>query len=211
MPPKKKPGSAGKGKKKAVKNAVGDGNGELDVGEKLTKAGVEIDVLIRDLEFKTDLNSRLQSQLTVQKQSMMDMEEQLETRSKDRLELSADMSRQYKCMQSEMASKINQLENQVAELRTKLAATQNAAQEAAKEHARAIEEKDLIIEDQNAKMAYMSSEFEAMLNDTLSKMTKKLEVVSQQWKENDNIHLSETSQRRLADFKLTRLALGRTD
>ena len=38
-------------------------------------------------------------------------------------------------------------------------------------------------------------------------MTKKLEVASSKWKENDKTQLSETSQKRIQDFHLTRLKL----
>jgi hypothetical protein len=44
------------------------------------------------------------------------------------------------------------------------ASTQHAAQEAGKEYQRIIAQKDEIIEEQNVKMSYMSTEFESMLN-----------------------------------------------
>lgn len=47
--------------------------------------------------------------------------------------------------------------------------------------------------------------------ETLAKMTKKLETVSQRWKEGDAFQLSDGNQRRLADFHLTRLSLGKTE
>ena len=65
-------------------------------------------------------------------------------------------------------------------------------------------EKDLIIEEQNVKMSYMSTEFEQMLNDTLSKMTKKLETVSLKWKETEGVKMSDSSQKKLADFQIMR-------
>ena len=42
-------------------------------------------------------------------------------------------------------------------------------------------------------------------------MSKKLEVASSKWKEYDKTQLSEASQRRVTDFHLTRLKLGRMD
>ena len=41
-------------------------------------------------------------------------------------------------------------------------------------------------------------------------MTKKLETVTQKWKENDQAIISESNLRRLEDFNLTRVALGGT-
>ncbi|KAJ3047998.1 hypothetical protein HK097_010972 [Rhizophlyctis rosea] len=210
MPPKKKPGSAGSGKKKkaATKELTQD---QLDATEKLVQAQAEIDTLLRELELRNDLNARLKLHIAEQKARILALEEQLDHRSQDRLELTSDMSRQYKTMQSEMLSRINMLEGQVTELKVKLARTETTMQKAAEDHTRVISEKDLIIEDQNVRMTYMSNEFESMLNETLAKMSKKLETVSLKWKESDNVHLSDVNQRRLADFHLTRLTLGKTD
>lgn len=69
--------------------------------------------------------------------------------------------------------------------------------------------KEATIEEQNLKMTYMTSSFEDMLSETLNKITKKLEDASQRWKEDDQIHLSEGNIKRLEDFQLTRLALGK--
>lgn len=55
-----------------------------------------------------------------QKAKIADLEEQLERKSKDRLDLTSDMGRQYKSMQAEMSSKIGSLEAQVADLHAKL-------------------------------------------------------------------------------------------
>ncbi|KAI8608499.1 hypothetical protein BC830DRAFT_1155005 [Chytriomyces sp. MP71] len=201
MGPKKK-GSAKKDKGSAKK----EGNpGELDSQEKLTKSGVEIDVLLKELEHHSEVNYRLKSSHGVQKAKIENLEVQLEAKQQDRLEITSDMSRQYKSMQSEMTSRINSLEAQVAELKAKLQASQTASQEATKEYLRIIAIKDEVIEEQNVKMSYMSAEFETMLNETLAKMARKLDIVSQRWRENDSMQISEGNSRKLADFHLNRL------
>ncbi|KND02179.1 uncharacterized protein SPPG_02668 [Spizellomyces punctatus DAOM BR117] len=211
MPPKKKPGTAGVKKKTKEKGSSDKQQESFDVTEKLVKANVEIDALVRELALQTDLNSRLKMQMDQQKARIAHLEDQLEKKSKDRLDLTSDMGRQYKSMQAEMSSRIVTLESQVADLNTKLTAAQTALQDAARDHERVLAAKETAIEDQQVKMSYMSAEFESMLNETLAKMAKKLESVSQRWKESDNIHLSDVNQRRLADFHLTRLTLGKTD
>lgn len=60
-------------------------------------------------------------------------------------------------------------------------------------------------------VGYMPSLTPGLLQETLAKMAKKLESVSQRWQESDNVHLSDQNQRRLADFHLTRLTLGKSD
>ncbi|TPX70056.1 hypothetical protein SpCBS45565_g02025 [Spizellomyces sp. 'palustris'] len=232
MPPKKKPGTTGVKRKTKEKGSSDKQQESFDVAEKLVKANVEIDALVRELALQTDLNSRLKMQMDQQKARIANLEDQLEKKSKDRLDLTSDMGRQYKSMQAEMSSRIVTLESQVADLNTKLTAAQTALQDAARDHERVLAGKETAIEDQQVKMSYMSAEFESMLNvhiafyavemvqdnsllsflqETLAKMAKKLESVSQRWKESDNIHLSDVNQRRLADFHLTRLTLGKTD
>ncbi|KAJ3019077.1 hypothetical protein HKX48_002383 [Thoreauomyces humboldtii] len=209
MPPKKKPGSAGAKKKGKSKEPVSLES--LETAEKLVKASGELDTLSRELGHQSSLHARTRQAMEDQKARIVELEEQLERKAKDRLDLTSDMGRQYKSMQAEMAVKIVSLENQVAELTSKLAATQNALLDAARERDHIVAEKDTALEDQQVKMSYMSAEFESMLNETLAKMAKKLENVSQRWKESDNIHLSDVNQRRLADFHLTRLTLGKTE
>ncbi|KAJ3022888.1 UNVERIFIED_CONTAM: hypothetical protein HDU68_008877, partial [Siphonaria sp. JEL0065] len=148
-----------------ISKAAKTGNpGELDSQEKLTKSGLEIDTLLKELEHHNELNYRLKSANGVQRSKIENLEVELEHKQIDRLEITSDMSRQYKSMQSEMTAKINSLEAQVADLKAKLSASQTASQESTKEFLRIIAIKDEVIEEQNVKMSYMSSEFESMLN-----------------------------------------------
>ncbi|KAI9099923.1 hypothetical protein DFS34DRAFT_616481 [Phlyctochytrium arcticum] len=210
MPPKKKPGSAGK-KKKGKEKSSGESVENLEVADKLAKALGEIDTLTRELALQTALNGRMKLQLDQQKANTNELQELLERKSRDRMDLTSDMGRQYKSMQSEMAARIETLETQVADLTSNLAIAHTALQDSNRDNERILAERDTTIEDQQVKMSYMSAEFESMLNETLAKMAKKLETVSNRWKESDNIHLSDVNQRRLADFHLTRLTLGKGD
>ncbi|KAJ3113629.1 hypothetical protein HDU96_003123 [Phlyctochytrium bullatum] len=137
---------------------------EVELQEKLTKAGIEIDVLLKELEHNNEVSGRLKTKAGQQQVKIELLEDQAEIKDADRVEMTSDMSRQYKSMQAEMMARINVLEMQNAEYKQKLAAAQSAAQEAAKEFTRIIAQKDEIIEEQNVKMSYMSTEFETMLN-----------------------------------------------
>jgi hypothetical protein len=44
-----------------------------------------------------------------------------------------------------------------------------------------------------------------LIQETLAKITKKLELASNKWKESDHITLSENNMKRLEEFQLTRL------
>ncbi|KAJ3171624.1 hypothetical protein HDU88_007704 [Geranomyces variabilis] len=206
MPPKKKPGSAGAKKKAKSKEPVS--LEALETAEKLQKSSTELETLVRELAHQTSQNAALRAFMEEQKTRQTLLEEQLERRAKDRLDLTADMARQYKSMQAEMAVKIGVLENQVTDLNAKLNAASAALIECGRERNAIMNEKNAALDDQQVKMSYMSAEFESMLNETLAKMSKKLETVSNRWKETDAINLSDVNQRRLGDFHLTRVTLG---
>lgn len=172
----------------------------LTAVEKLVKANLEIESLQMQIEHQASINARLKAETGEQRKKLDEMDTILENRNYDRIELTSDMSRQYKSMQTELQLKITHLESQVTELKTKLGTIQVSASDSAKELSRIIEEKERIIDEQNTKMTYMSAEFENMMNETLAKMAKKLEIVNQKWK--DDIQLSDINQRRLADFNI---------
>ncbi|OUM68230.1 hypothetical protein PIROE2DRAFT_4108 [Piromyces sp. E2] len=174
---------------------------ELDFYDKLTKANVTNTTLLHELDDKKDENIRLIEKCKLQDVEMNELKQQLANNTVDRYSITSDMNKQYRQLQNNMITKIKMLEAKVCELQNQLNVAKLALQESAKEHARIIAEKDSLIEDQNVKMTYLSSEFETMLNETVIRMTNKLEIVTSKWK--DDIHLSEINQRRLADFHIT--------
>ncbi|KAI8801534.1 hypothetical protein BJ742DRAFT_836888 [Cladochytrium replicatum] len=212
MPPKKASSKPGSAKKKAAKSQGSGGDKELEkLQEKLVAANFENDVLKREIEQRNDLNARLKLELAQHRAIIEMLQDQLGMNAQDRVDLTSDMSRQYKSMQAELKTQVQKMESQLLEYKTKLAETQAALAGSTKEYEAVIEEKDSIIEDQNVKMTYMTNEFEQMLNQTLAKIGKKLEGVSAKWNENDKLHLSEANQRRLADFPMSKLALAKLD
>ncbi|TPX44800.1 hypothetical protein SeMB42_g04203 [Synchytrium endobioticum] len=197
MPPKSK-----------EKKSAGGNADPLTEEDKRSKVLEDNELLNKELEIKNATTAQLKTELADAKRQIASLEEQLELKAQDRVDLISDMSRTFRSMQKQKDTTIHTLEAQVVELKTKLDLLQITFTESLKKNEAAIFEKDTVIEDQNAKMGYMSAQFEAMLNETLNKITKKLEVVSARWQEGDNVHLSDVNQRRLADFHLTRLNLG---
>ncbi|ORX77290.1 hypothetical protein BCR32DRAFT_295710 [Anaeromyces robustus] len=185
-------------KKKATKQKSPE---ELDCYDKLTKANVTNNNLLHELDDKINKNTRLIEKCKLQNDEMNELKQELANSTSDRYSITSDMNKQYRQLQNNMITKIKVLEAKVCELQNQLNVAKLALQESAKEHARIIAEKDSLIEDQNVKMTYLSSEFETMLNETVTRMTNKLEIVTNKWK--DDIHLSEINQRRLADFHIT--------
>jgi chromosome segregation ATPase len=128
------------------------------------KAQLEIESLQRELELKNEINARLRGQIHLLNQKMNHMQMELDMKSQDRLDITSDMSRQFKTMQTELISEINRLENNNAELQSKLTQIQHAFQESKKDYEQHLHEKDTTIEELNIKMSYMTSEFENMLS-----------------------------------------------
>ncbi|KAJ3311836.1 hypothetical protein HDV04_003576 [Boothiomyces sp. JEL0838] len=116
-----------------------------------------------EVEHKNEINARLRQTIQDQKLRIEHLETILEMRTQDRLDLTSDMSRQYKTMQSELISEVNRLETASFELHTKLEMIQTAFTEAKKSHADELATKEAQLEEQNLKMAYMTAEFENML------------------------------------------------
>ncbi|KAG4103278.1 hypothetical protein H8356DRAFT_982090 [Neocallimastix lanati (nom. inval.)] len=203
MPPKVAKAKTTKKKKGLKKKKVTKqkSSSELDYFDKLTKANITNNNLLHELDEKINKNSKLIEKCKLQDVEMNELKQELANNTIDRYSITSDMNKQYRQLQNDMITKIKLLETKVCELQNQLNVAKLALQESAKEHARIIAEKDSLIEDQNVKMTYLSSEFETMLNETVSRMTNKLEIVTRKWK--DDIHLSEINQRRLADFHIT--------
>ncbi|KAJ3191161.1 hypothetical protein HK101_008019 [Irineochytrium annulatum] len=158
----KRKASSAKGKKKSEKKAPT--TTDLEATDKLVKAGVEIEVLLRELEHNNELKDRLASRNGEQKGRIERLEDQLENRNVDRAEITSDMSRQYKSMQAEMMARISALESINADLKQKLSLAQQSLQDTAREYERKLAAREEVIDDQNVKIAQMSAEFESMLN-----------------------------------------------
>ena len=94
------------------------------------------------------------------------------------LELTQDMTRQYKSMEDQLLNKINERENTIQDLTDKVA-------EMEKEHARNILQKDEIISNKNNeieamknKMEELGERFAEMLRDLTRQMSRKIELNS---------------------------------
>lgn len=125
-----------------------------------------------------------------------------------RLDITADMTRQYKAMQEQLIDRVNKLENQNAELRDQLGKcsrdarasirdmtncdalaelSRAAYEELRKEKESSLNLKDAEISELRQKMEEMSQEFADMLRETLDKMSEKVEKSSSKWETESKI------------------------
>jgi chromosome segregation ATPase len=139
-------------------------NDELGANDKLLKAQFEVDLLQRELELKNEINARLRGQIHAQNLELDHLRSELELKREDRLDITSDMARQYKTMQSELISEINRLENNNAEISSRLSQVQNAFQESKREYEVHLRDKDTTIKELNSRITYMTNEFENMLS-----------------------------------------------
>lgn len=188
---------------------------DYEMKDLLLKSTLEVANLQRELEVKNEIIIRGKKQIEDQKFAINGLEDMLELKNKDRIDLITDMSRQFKQMQTQLLEKVSMLEVYLKEARIAVVTGTTENIEAQKNLAALEIAKDFIIDEQKMKMDYMTSEFETMLRETLSKMSKKVELVTgynslteEKWKNKNNIQISEANLRRLEDFNLTRLALG---
>jgi predicted nucleic acid-binding Zn-ribbon protein len=88
--------------------------------EKYLKSVMVAEALQRELEAQNEVNARLRQQIIDLKSKNQNLEDQMELRVQDRLDVTNDLGRQYKTMQSELISEINRLESTNTELQGKL-------------------------------------------------------------------------------------------
>jgi hypothetical protein len=77
-------------------------------------------------------------------------------------------------MQSDLIAKVNVLQREGLDAKTRLGSLQISHADQMSEHERILTAKDTTIEEQNLKMAYMTSEFEGMLNVNIMTDRRKL-------------------------------------
>mmetsp|Transcript_12463 Transcript_12463/g.29563 ORF Transcript_12463/g.29563 Transcript_12463/m.29563 type:complete len:201 (-) Transcript_12463:21-623(-) len=193
MPPKKK----GKGKKKKGGDGADDG-GVLTDAQKAAQYQYLAQALSRQLAERGDATTealRERRELTAKMEALKrDFEEEKE----GTFEITADMTRQYKAMQEELLARINQLENTINSLKDKLEDSKVTLERTIKEKDAVIEAKDEEIAQLRSKMEEMASEFGDMLQETLKKMSERIEVSNSKWESDTGVPVI----RKLEEFNM---------
>ncbi|XP_032229085.2 coiled-coil domain-containing protein 153 [Nematostella vectensis] len=202
MPPKKKKGK-GKGKKKKKK---GDEKTELTIEDKYKRTLEEIECLKDELATRTELTRRARDTAERMKGKMLEAKEEVGTEQQNKLDISSDLTRQYKTMQSEMALRIHMLEQTVTKLRGQLASTEEELQKTRKERDDMRREKDQIISELKFKIEHMESVYESILHDAFDKMTLKVDEARSKW-ETQSSEIQERNKQILLEFGLNPLEI----
>ncbi|CAH3119269.1 dynein regulatory complex protein 12-like [Pocillopora verrucosa] len=199
MPPKKK---KGKGKKKKKK----DEKTELTIEDKYKRTMEEIECLKDELAARSEIARRSKDTADRMKERMREAKEEVETEQQNKLDISSDLTRQYKTMQSEMALRIHMLEQTVNKLREQLASTEEELKKTRKERDDIRREKDEIIAELQFKIDHMESAYESVLHDAFDRMAVKVEDARARW-EMESSEIQEKNKQLLLEFGLNPLEI----
>jgi len=93
----------------------------------------------------------------------------------ERYDIISDFTRQNKSMQDALIGRINELESTICDLKDQLELSKIALEEIKNDKDQQIKQKNKEITDQSDRMDDMAREFEAMLKDTLEKMSERID------------------------------------
>ncbi|KAK7105226.1 dynein regulatory complex protein 12-like [Littorina saxatilis] len=201
MPPKKK--GKGKGKGKGKKKGKKD-DATLELEDKYKRTMDEIEALKDHLAIRKEYTRRAQSASHQVQERMSKAETMLQEHVSDQKSINADMTRQYKTMQTEMGLKIHHLEAELIRTRTHLDMTKEELKSTQEERDRMVKERDEEIHSLNIKVSSMEKAYEVILREALDNLTMKITDARKQW-ENKTTHIHGKAKQVLLELGLNPL------
>ncbi|XP_072036084.1 dynein regulatory complex protein 12-like [Amphiura filiformis] len=135
---------------------------------------------------------------------MRGAEQDLEQHEIDQKDVTSDMTRQYKTMQTEMEGKIRHLEAELSKTRSQLAKTEQKLKATQVEKETITKEKDTTIADLQERIRTMEHSFEVMLHEALDNLVRKLDVAKKRWHD-EATHIHMVNKQKLLEFGLNPL------
>lgn len=121
------------------------------------------------------------------KDKMKEAEELLTTQQADQKSVSADMTRQYKTMQTEMNLRIHQLESEQDRLQIELERTQSLLKSTTKVKDKEIADRDQRIKDLEQKVKDLSHDFDVLMQDSFTALLLKMEDARKSWEDKSTL------------------------
>ncbi|KAM4628374.1 dynein regulatory complex protein 12 [Polymixia lowei] len=178
------------------------GENELEV--KYKRSVLDVAILQDHLALRCDMALKAQAASIELRKHMRDMEQKLQVESQDRRDVSSDLSRQYKTMQTEFTTKLKRLEEEVSQLREQLVLCQEELRTEKRERALVEQDKDTTIADLQHKLDNMETDYEKILHDTLDSLTSQLSVSRRGWQDQSTT-IHQEYKELLTDFGLNAL------
>ncbi|XP_038817810.1 coiled-coil domain-containing protein 153 [Salvelinus namaycush] len=178
--------------------------GGNELAEKYRRSALDVTVLRDHLALRGDVALQAQSISHDLRSRMRDMEQELHHERLDRKDVSADLTRQYKTMQTDMTVKVKKLGDEAILLREQLAQCQEELRAERKAHEQLQQEKDTTIADLQNKLDNMETDYEKILHDTLDSLTSQLAEARLRW-EHESTVVHQEYKELLSDFGLNSL------
>lgn len=176
MPPKKK--KKGKGGKKKKKD-----DATLELEDKYKRTVDEIEALKDHLAIRKELSRRATGLSDEIRNKMKETEKSLEEHKSDQKAINADMTRQYKTMQTEMGLRIHKLETDLLRTRGQLASTEAELKKTQEEKDKMMREKDDEINRLQMKIDGMEKDYERIVDEALDNLIQKIDHAKEKWEE----------------------------
>ena len=191
MPPKKK---ERKKKKKAANNVP-------TVEEKYQQTLQKIESLQDHLAMRTDVARRSQAASSALRGKMKEVNENIEEEKQSKYDISTNLIRQYKSMQTELTNKVYLLESKIDFLQDRLSSVEDELKFEKEDKLKIRNEKDEIIADLQYKIEHMESAYENILHDAFDMISEKINEAKQEWKK-EAIEIQRKNKDLLLEFGL---------
>eukprot|EP00921_Rhytidocystis_pertsovi_P027053 GHVQ01043605.1.p1 GENE.GHVQ01043605.1~~GHVQ01043605.1.p1 ORF type:complete len:195 (+),score=39.62 GHVQ01043605.1:359-943(+) len=184
--------------KKAPPSKQNDAQVELDVENELLKRRVQ--VLQQKLMIKDEQISKSKDNQNGQRVQVEEINKQLAAEAENSKDLTEEMRRQHNEMRQSFENIINNLGGQVATAKQEIEAVQEEIRATQRKTNEIAQTKDDEINGLKSQMEAMTYEFSGMLQNTLEKMTHRIEVTHISW---ESDHGKAPLINRLKEFSLT--------
>ena len=198
MPKKKK-----SVKKKAKAKTDADPLPEQD---KLTRASHEIALLKTELAERREEARRSTHKATTLQSEVETQRSELRERTEDTQDISTDLARQYKLMQSQLMAKIIELQERERVLQDQLDTTRQTLTETRTQADKTIREKNDMIAQLTQRIQSMETSYESVLNEALDAMASKVEAARDKW-EVESYVVQQRNKEMLMEFGLSHVAI----
>lgn len=177
MPPKKKGKGKGKGKKKGKKKD----DATLELEDKYQRTMNEIEALKDHLAIRKEYTRRSQSVSFQVHERMTKAEQLLQEHVEDQKAINADMTRQYKTMQTEMGLKMHLLETELIRTQRHSDEAKEKLKKTQEERDHTVRQKDEEIDELKHKVNNMEKAYEGLLREALDNLELKMGEARKKW------------------------------
>ncbi|XP_077972156.1 dynein regulatory complex protein 12-like [Styela clava] len=197
MPPKKKKGKGKKGKKGKKKDVAKE-------EDKFKKTVREIEILKEHLAHRNEIARRSQAQASDWKNRLHEMEENLEEQKLEQKDVSAELTRQYKTMHTDMDIRMRELNTEVEHLRQQVANARQELETTKREKEEMEQEKNETIRILEKRIDEMEISYEGVLTASLDSLIGKIDEAKDKW-DQEGIKIQEQTKITLLEFGLNPL------